>query len=51
MSVAPGSILGIGHPLLDISAEVDQKFLEKYQIRLNNTVLADDKLLPMFVFH
>ena len=28
-----GSILGMGNPLLDVSAVIDEKFLEKYGVR------------------
>lgn len=28
-----GSLLGIGNPLLDISAVVKQEFLDKYEVR------------------
>ena len=31
-----GAILGMGNPLLDISAEVPISFLEKYGVKLNN---------------
>ena len=27
------SILGMGNPLLDVSAVIDEKFLEKYGVR------------------
>jgi len=36
------SILGMGNPLLDISAVVDQEFLDKYQIKLDNAILSTD---------
>ena len=29
-----GSLLGMGNPLLDVSAPVDQEFLDKYNVRL-----------------
>ena len=29
-----GSLLGMGNPLLDVSAPVDQDFLDKYNVRL-----------------
>ncbi len=48
MSVSSGYILGIGNPLLDISAHVDQEFLDKYGISLNNAILAEEKHLPMY---
>lgn len=46
--VEEGTILGIGNPLLDISAHVGQDFLEKYGITLNNAILAEEKHLPMY---
>jgi adenosine kinase len=38
----------MGNPLLDISAEVDQAFLDKYGFQLNNAILAEDKHLPVY---
>ena len=29
----PGTVLGMGNPLLDISAVVPQEFLDKYEVR------------------
>ncbi|CAE6085845.1 unnamed protein product [Arabidopsis arenosa] len=43
-----GILLGMGNPLLDISAVVDDEFLTKYDIKLNNAILAEDKHLPMY---
>ncbi|CAI0411878.1 unnamed protein product [Linum tenue] len=43
-----GTLLGMGNPLLDISAVVDDGFLTKYDIKLNNAILAEDKHLPMY---
>ncbi|KAG6665629.1 hypothetical protein I3843_02G150500 [Carya illinoinensis] len=43
-----GILLGMGNPLLDISAVVDESFLERYDIKLNNAILAEDKHLPMY---
>ncbi|KAF8007718.1 hypothetical protein BT93_K1652 [Corymbia citriodora subsp. variegata] len=43
-----GVLLGMGNPLLDISAVVDDDFLRKYDIKLNNAILAEDKHLPMY---
>ncbi|CAD5330680.1 unnamed protein product [Arabidopsis thaliana] len=42
-----GIFLGMGNPLLDISAVVDDEFLTKYDIKLNNAILAEDKHLPI----
>ena len=41
-------VLGMGNPLLDISCVVDQEFLDKYGITLNNAILAEDKHQPMY---
>lgn len=43
-----GVLLGMGNPLLDISAVVDEAFLAKYDVKLNNAILAEDKHLPMY---
>ncbi|ERN08405.1 adenosine kinase 2 [Amborella trichopoda] len=41
-------LLGMGNPLLDISAVVDRDFLSKYGIKLNDAILAEDKHKPMY---
>ena len=46
--MAPRFILGMGNPLLDISAHVDDKFLTKYGIKLDNQILAEAEHIPMF---
>jgi len=38
----------MGNPLLDISAVVDQGFLDKYGLEANNAILAEDKHVPMY---
>ncbi|KAF5197018.1 Adenosine kinase protein [Thalictrum thalictroides] len=43
-----GILLGMGNPLLDISAVVDDAFLDKYDVKLNNAILAEEKHLPMY---
>lgn len=43
-----GILLGMGNPLLDISAVVDEEFLKKYDVTLNNAILAEEKHLPMY---
>ncbi|KAL9257365.1 Adenosine kinase 2-like protein [Drosera capensis] len=45
---AEGILLGMGNPLLDISAVVDEAFLSKYDIKLNNAILAEEKHVPMY---
>lgn len=43
-----GVLLGMGNPLLDIAAVVDPAFLQKYDVKLNNAILAEDKHVPMY---
>jgi len=43
-----GALLGAGNPLLDISAHVDQDLLDKYGLKLNNAILAEDRHHPLF---
>jgi hypothetical protein len=47
-SVAEGVLLGMGNPLLDISAVVDQAFLDKWDLKMNNAILAEEKHVPMY---
>jgi len=42
------SILGMGNPLLDISAEVDAALLEKYELKAGDAILAEAKHQPLF---
>ena len=48
MSSLDGVLLGIGNPLLDISADVPQSFLDKYGVKVNDALLADPKHLPIY---
>jgi adenosine kinase len=48
MSVPQGAILGLCNPLLDISAEVPTSFLEKYDVSLNNAILAEEKHMGIY---
>lgn len=43
-----GALLGMGNPLLDVSSNVDQAFLDKYELKLNDQILAEDKHVPMY---
>ncbi|KAJ6853892.1 uncharacterized protein M6B38_101130 [Iris pallida] len=43
-----GLLLGMGNPLLDISSVVDEAFLNKYDIKPNDAILAEDKHKPMY---
>lgn len=41
-------MVGLGNPLLDISANVDEDFLSKYDLKPNNAILAEEKHKPMY---
>lgn len=43
-----GALLGMGNPLLDISADVGQELLDKYEVTLNNAILAEAKHVPLY---
>lgn len=43
-----GILLGIGNPLLDISATVDDDFLKKYELKANDAILANEKHKPLY---
>lgn len=42
------SILGMGNPILDISADVGQDVLDKYDVKMNNAILCEDKHKPLY---
>jgi len=42
------SIVGLGHPLVDISSEVQLAMLEKYGLKPNDMCLAEEKHMPLF---
>lgn len=42
------ALLGMGNPLLDISAEVDKSVLEKYELKAGDAILAEEKHQPLF---
>lgn len=44
----PNSLFGMGNPLLDISAVVDKDFLDKYGLKSNDQILAEDKHKALF---
>mmetsp|Transcript_18728 Transcript_18728/g.40269 ORF Transcript_18728/g.40269 Transcript_18728/m.40269 type:complete len:345 (+) Transcript_18728:106-1140(+) len=48
MSGLDGVFLCLGNPLLDISSKVDSAFLEKYDLKPANQILAEDKHVPMY---
>ena len=41
-------VIGMCNPLLDISATVDQAFLDKYNLLKNNAILAEKEHLPIY---
>jgi len=43
-----GILVGMGSPLLDISADVGQDVFDRYEVTLNNAYLADKKHLPLY---
>ncbi|ODM94146.1 Adenosine kinase 2 [Orchesella cincta] len=48
MSIEEGTLVGMGNPLLDISAVVDTDFLEKYKLIANNAILATEEHVPLY---
>jgi len=42
------AILGMGNPLLDISDTVTKDVLDKYGLKANDAVLAEDKHIPLY---
>mmetsp|Transcript_40377 Transcript_40377/g.48954 ORF Transcript_40377/g.48954 Transcript_40377/m.48954 type:complete len:347 (+) Transcript_40377:58-1098(+) len=42
------TLLGMGNPLLDISCVVDQAWLDKWGLEMNNAILAEEKHLPIY---
>lgn len=49
MTAAGYPLFCIGQPLLDIQVTNGEKLLEKYNLRANDGILADESHLPMFV--
>lgn len=47
MCFREGLLLGIGNPLLDVSANVDNKILEKYDMKSDNAILASEIHKPL----
>ncbi len=49
MADLQGAICGLGNPLLDISAHVDQAFLDKYQVPVSpaSTIAASEPQTPL----
>jgi hypothetical protein len=38
----------MGNPLLDISSDVDQSVLDKYDMKLDSAILAEEKHMPLY---
>jgi adenosine kinase len=47
MAVPNYSLFVMGNPLLDIQVRDGEKLLEKYDLKADNAILAEDKHLPM----
>eukprot|EP01116_Phalansterium_solitarium_P015416 TRINITY_DN3405_c0_g1_i1.p2 TRINITY_DN3405_c0_g1~~TRINITY_DN3405_c0_g1_i1.p2 ORF type:complete len:353 (-),score=161.24 TRINITY_DN3405_c0_g1_i1:114-1172(-) len=48
MSSLDGILVGLGNPLLDISANVTSDLVSKYELKLDNAILAEAKHLPLY---
>jgi adenosine kinase len=47
-AIKEGVLLGMGNPLLDITATVSEDVLEKYGLEPNNAILAEEKHMPLY---
>ncbi|CAG4944502.1 unnamed protein product [Parnassius apollo] len=43
-----GLLVGIGNPLLDISAIVDEELLKKYDLHPDDAIMAEQKHMPLY---
>ncbi|KAJ0174859.1 hypothetical protein K1T71_009967 [Dendrolimus kikuchii] len=43
-----GLLVGIGNPLLDISAIVDEELLKKYDMKPDDAIMAEEKHMPLY---
>lgn len=41
-------LFGLGHPMLDVSASVEDEFLRKYSLNPNDAAVADEKHRPLY---
>ncbi|KAM8877748.1 adenosine kinase-like isoform 1-T1 [Synchiropus picturatus] len=48
ISLSENTLFGMGNPLLDISAVVDKDFLDKYGLKPNDQILAEDTHKALF---
>uniref|UniRef100_T1ITF3 Adenosine kinase n=1 Tax=Strigamia maritima TaxID=126957 RepID=T1ITF3_STRMM len=47
-AVKNGVLFALGNPLLDITARPEATFLEKYNLKANDAILAEDKHISMY---
>jgi len=47
-TTSEGVFLGMGNPLLDMIVNTDKAFLDKYGLKLNDQILAEEKHAPMY---
>ncbi|XP_049419667.1 adenosine kinase b isoform X2 [Epinephelus fuscoguttatus] len=47
-ALSQNALFGMGNPLLDISAVVDKDFLDKFGLKLNDQILAEEKHKALF---
>ena len=47
-TIEKGVLFGMGNPLLDMSADVPASYLEQYDLKPNDAILADEKHLPIY---
>lgn len=48
MDVPKGVLIGFGNPLLDITTSVEDNVMEKYDLRPNEAIIAEEKHSPLF---
>ncbi|KTF87490.1 hypothetical protein cypCar_00022136 [Cyprinus carpio] len=46
--LSQNALFGMGNPLLDICAVVDKDFLDKYGLKTNDQILAEEKHKEIF---
>ena len=46
--IPEGVLFGMGNPLLDISSDVPAAYLEKYGLKPNDAILAEEKHMPIY---
>ncbi|XP_063227338.1 adenosine kinase isoform X2 [Bacillus rossius redtenbacheri] len=47
-NLSEGLVLGMGNPLLDMSASVEEQFLQQYDLKPNDAILAAEKHKPLY---